>query len=308
MKVCQAYSFLSAAVLAIVVSPLAPTAAADSGSCPDVQLVFARGTTEAPGLGYVGDRLVDSLRTRISPKSLGTYAVDYPATPDFPTALQGIDDAGKHIEAVAANCPSTKMVLGGYSQGAAVMGFVTSQKVPDGAPTDVPMPQPMPASVADHVAAVTLFGTPSVRFMGMISQPPVAIGPLYADKTAEFCVQNDPVCSSDGGDWSAHSHYIDDGMVDQAADFAARLINAAPASPPTRTPAPSAGPTPTPTSTAKPLPSAPPLSSSAPAPAPAPSDAASPAPAPGDAASPAPAPGDSDSNQQPGATGDQPDN
>jgi cutinase len=73
------------------------------------------------------------------------------------------------------------MVLGGFSQGAAVMGFVTSAAVPDGAPSNAP--KPMPPDVANHVAAIALFGTPSNRFVNSIGAPPIVIGPLYAAKT-----------------------------------------------------------------------------------------------------------------------------
>ncbi|KAS32779.1 cutinase Cut1, partial [Mycobacterium tuberculosis TKK_03_0096] len=108
--------------------------------------------------------------------------------------------------------------LGGFSQGAAVMGFVTAAAIPDGAPLDAP--RPMPPEVADHVAAVTLFGMPSVAFMHSIGAPPIVIGPLYAEKTIQLCAPGDPVCSS-GGNWAAHNGYADDGMVEQAAVFAA---------------------------------------------------------------------------------------
>ena len=103
--------------------------------CPDAEVVFARGTTEAPGVGPTGEAFVDSLRSRVGAKSVGVYAVDYPATTDFPTAVVGIADARTHILATAASCPQTKMVLGGFSQGAAVMGFVTADVVPDGVST-----------------------------------------------------------------------------------------------------------------------------------------------------------------------------
>jgi cutinase len=123
---------------------------------------------------------------------------------------------------MAASCPNTRMVLGGYSQGAAVMGFVTSAVIPDGAPAGAPYP--MPADVADHVAAVTLFGTPSTQFMNSIGVPPIVIGPLYAAKTRQLCTAGDPVCSDGGGNWAAHSDYTGDGMVDQAAVFAASRL------------------------------------------------------------------------------------
>jgi cutinase-like protein len=191
---------------------------ASAAGCPDVEAVFARGTTEVPGVGGIGQAFIDSLESKVGPKSFRVYAVDYPASPDFPTALDGIRDAGNHVESMVANCPKTKIVLGGYSQGAAVMGFVTSAAIPDGVDA-ADVPKPMPADVANHVAAVTLFGTPSNRFMDTVGVPPVVIGPLYQPKTLELCAADDPVCS-DGGDWAAHAAYADDGMVDQAASFA----------------------------------------------------------------------------------------
>ena len=139
-------------------------------------MVFARGTTEAPGLGPTGDAFVDSLRPLVGTKSLGVYPVDYPATTDFPRAIDGVQDASAHIESMAANCPNTSIVLGGFSQGAAVAGFVTANAVPDGAPDFTP--NPMPADVAKHVAAVALFGKPNDRFMHAINQPDVNVGPL----------------------------------------------------------------------------------------------------------------------------------
>jgi hypothetical protein len=198
----------------------APSVSADP--CADVDVVFARGTGEPPGVGQVGQAFVDSLRSKVGGKSLGVYGVNYPATMDFPTAIDGINDAGNHVEQVAATCPNTKMVLGGFSQGAAVMGFVTSAAIPDGAPSDAP--KPMPPDVANHVAAIVLFGTPSRAFMNSIGAPPILIGPLYMPKTTELCALGDPVCSN-GGDWGAHNEYTNDGMVDQAASFAARHLS-----------------------------------------------------------------------------------
>jgi Cutinase len=212
-------ALICAAVAPLWASPIAAVPSASAEPCPDVEVVFARGTTEPPGVGRIGENFVDTLRSRVGTKSLGVYPVNYPATTDFPTAIDGINDAGNHVESMAANCPRTKMVLGGYSQGAAVMGFVTANRVPDGANLAQP-PQPMPPEVANHVAAVTLFGKPSTQFMSIINEPPVTIGPMYAPKTIELCVPNDPVCSGSGYP-SAHRQYVEAGMVDQAADFAA---------------------------------------------------------------------------------------
>ena len=83
--------------------PLAPVAAAEP--CPDVEVVFARGTDEPPGVGRIGQSFVDTLRSHVGGKSLGVYPVDYPATTEFPRAVDGISDAGAHVEHMAASCP-----------------------------------------------------------------------------------------------------------------------------------------------------------------------------------------------------------
>jgi cutinase len=249
----------------------APTASA--APCPDVEVVFARGTTEAPGVGPTGQAFVDSLRTRIGARSMTVYAVDYPATTDFPTAVDGIRDASNHIEATARNCPTTSMVLGGFSQGAAVMGFVTANVIPDGAPQGVP--NPMPPDVADHVAAVALFGKPNERFMHAIGQPSITVGPQYAAKIIDLCVPEDFVCSS-GRDFNAHTQYMETGLVDQAATYAATLVAARPpAAPP-----PAAAPAPPPAAAPAPPPAAPAVPPAAPA-VPADPNAPQPPPAPG---------------------------
>jgi cutinase-like protein len=201
--------------------PLGAVPSVSAQPCPDVEVVFARGTAEAPGLGPTGEAFVSALRSRIGTKSLDVYPVDYPASTEFPTALDGVRDASARVESMAANCPGTNIVLGGFSQGAAVAGFVTANIIPDGAPEGVP--NPMPDDVAQHVVAVALFGKPNDRFMRVINQPDVDVGPLYANKTVEMCVEDDFVCSS-GRDFNAHTQYVETGMVDQAATFAAGKV------------------------------------------------------------------------------------
>jgi hypothetical protein len=107
--------------------------------------------------------------------------------------------------------------------------------------------------MAKHVAAVALFGKPNDRFMHAINQPDIAVGPMYKDKTVELCVPDDFVCSS-GGDFNAHTQYVETGLVDQAATFTAAKIAAIP--PPAATPAapPPAAPAQTPVPAAPPKP------------------------------------------------------
>ena len=191
----------------------------DAAPCPDAEVIFARGTTELPGVGPTGDAFVNSLQSQVAANSVGVYAVNYPATTDFRTAVDGISDARAHILATAAACPQTKMVLGGFSQGAAVMGFVTANVVPDGV-SELAVPAPMPLDVADHVAAVALFGKPSARFMRAIDDPQIVIGPSYVGQ------DHRPMCRRRPGmrpRWAGASACTvgtpDVGIVEPGSDF-----------------------------------------------------------------------------------------
>jgi cutinase len=98
------------------------------------------------------------------------------------------------------------MVLGGYSQGAAIIDLATTAT---------------PEAV-DHVAAAALFGAPSSSFSDTLSPGPLpTIGAPYAGKTINLCVPNDPICFEGGRDMRAHGAYVQTGMVAQAAAFAA---------------------------------------------------------------------------------------
>jgi cutinase len=202
--------------------------AASGQACPDAEVVFARGTTEPPGVGGIGQAFVDSLQSKVGAKSVWTYPVEYPASTDFPTAAQGVIDAADRVREMAAVCPDTKLVLAGYSQGAAVIGYVTAAAIPEGYSLPPGITGPMPPEVAEHVAAVALFGEPSDRFLTQIDAPPITIGPLYAGKTIDQCIPDDPICTNDGGNWGAHGGYVANGMVDQAADYVAQRLATSP--------------------------------------------------------------------------------
>ena len=208
-----------------MLSPVAlPSAAA--GPCSDVEVVFARGTFEAPGVGDTGQAFVDALRAKLGAKSVDVYPVNYPASLDFATAADGVIDASNKVRDVAASCPNTKMVLGGYSQGAAVIAYTTEDAVPTGYTLPAGVSGPMAPAVADHVAAVALFGKPSSGFLQTIytGAPPITVGHLYSAKTTDLCIPDDPICSPGGNDNAAHTLYAENGMAAQAADFAARHL------------------------------------------------------------------------------------
>jgi cutinase len=190
-------------------APLIPHAFA---GCPDVEVVFARGTDEPPGLGKVGGAFVDSLR-RLSSRDIGSYGVNYPANDDFLAATDGANDASNHIQHMADHCPNTKLVLGGYSQGAAVIDIVTAAPLPA-----LGFREPLPAEAADHVAAVALFGNPSGRAGNLMT----ALSPDFGGKILNVCVPGDPICS-DGNSWQAHLSYVP-GLTNKAAHVVAAKI------------------------------------------------------------------------------------
>jgi cutinase len=206
---------MSARIIACLVAAAAVMAgtllntstAAFADPCPGSEVVFARGTNEPPGVGAVGQAFIDSLRSQVRGRSIGVYAVNYPATDAFASSsFAGAGDARAHIESMAANCPATRMVLGGYSQGAGVIDLATES---------------MPPQVADHVAAVALFGNPESTFARTLGGGRLpTISPLYRPKTIDLCVADDPICS-EGRNPAAHVAYIQSGMTNQAASFAA---------------------------------------------------------------------------------------
>ena len=222
--------------VALLLSPRGvPRAGADEG-CPDVEVIFARGTFEPPGVGGIGQAFADALRAQpqLAGKSVDVYAVNYPASLNFSTAADGVIDASNRVRDTAARCPNTKMVLGGYSQGAAVAGYVTADKIPDGYVAPDGITGPMAPAIANHVAAVALFGKPSNGFLNTIDRtaPPITVGNLYAAKTIDECVPEDPICSPTGGDNGAHQAYAFNGMTAAAAGFAADKVAAATATAP----------------------------------------------------------------------------
>lgn len=187
---------------------------ASAAACPNIEVVFARGTDEPPGLGRVGQALVDDLRPQVKGRTVHAYAVNYPASLDFLQVGEGANDASVHVQATAVNCPRTEIVLGGYSQGAAIVDVLTTAPV-----AGLGFAAPMPAAVAGHVAAVAVFGNPSAR----VGQPLTTLSPLYGAKAIDLCNTNDPICSS-GSNVNAHSLYPESGLVKQAATFVANRV------------------------------------------------------------------------------------
>ncbi len=208
---------LAAGTVAAFLLPVVPAPVASAAPCPDVELVFARGRNEAPGAGQIGEALVRGLRSRTG-KNIGLYAVKYPANTEVDL---GANDMSAHVQYMMDNCPNTRLVLGGYSLGAAVTDVVLAVPL-----SFFTFKRPLPVGAADHIAAVALFGN-GIQWVGPIT----SFNPVYKDRTIELCHGDDPICNpTDPQNWQDYwpDHlapaYISAGMVNQAADFvAARL-------------------------------------------------------------------------------------
>jgi len=190
-----------------------PIGIASADDCPDIEVVFARGTNDSPGLGNVGGAFVDALRGKVGGRSVGAYAVNYPASFDFLAAAGGANDASAHIQYMVDNCPNTRLVLGGYSQGAAVIDVISAVPVPA-----VGFNNPLPPNAPDHVAAIAVFGNPSAK-LGL----PLTVSPVWGGRAIDLCNANDAVCQTDGENMAAHRAYAG-GPTNQAADFVAGLV------------------------------------------------------------------------------------
>lgn len=200
------------AVIPLPTSPL-PVA---SAACPDAEVVFARGREEPPGVGLIGQSFITALRAKVPQMTIGSYGVNYPANTEVDIAA---NDMSAHAQSMAASCPNTKLVLGGYSLGAAAADVVVAVNRPGFGFTN-----PLPPAVDRHVAAVALFGNGTQRVLG----PAPDFSPAFAGKTIDLCAPNDPICtrSFQNLQWAAHLQpsYIDSGLINKAANFVAAKL------------------------------------------------------------------------------------
>ncbi|GLP82305.1 cutinase family protein [Mycobacterium antarcticum] len=210
-------STLVAGVLLTVPAVTAVGVPTASAACPAVEVIFARGRLEPAGPGQIGNTFVSALRNKTK-KNVNLYAVRYPADNQIDV---GANDMSARVESTMASCPDTRIVLGGYSLGAAVTDVTLA----------VPFAffgfdNPLPPGADQHIAAVALFGNGSA-WAGPIG----ALSPTYRERTIEMCHGADPICNPADPNtweesWSDHAAraYIDAGMVNEAADFAAGRV------------------------------------------------------------------------------------
>ena len=208
----------ASALFIATVLQVTPSAApvASANDCSDVEVVFARGTDEPPGLGRVGDAFVDSLRKQAGGMNVGTYAVNYSAGKLQLHGGDGAKDAISHIKSTVSSCPNTKIVLGGYSQGASIVDIVAG--IPVGG---IKWGSALPPELANNVTAVATFGDVADRAGGSLPSQSA----MFGSKAIDLCNPNDPIChAGPGNDWSGHTEGYIPVYTTQAAAFVASKL------------------------------------------------------------------------------------
>ena len=192
-------------------------AVASSGGCAAVSIITARASTEAAGEGITGN-LVTAI-VNASTQTVSRASVSYPATLNnyANSSLQGINALKSQLTTLVQNCPSTKVVLLGYSQGAHVVLDVLGGGQGGSLGTATP---PIASNIASHVTAVATFGDPrhvpnqsfdlgtatrNGRFPRSSTQLSVLAG--FASRIAAWCDSNDTFCDS-GNSTQVHLTYL----------------------------------------------------------------------------------------------------
>ncbi|OGM50970.1 cutinase [Aspergillus bombycis] len=167
-----------------------------NSGCQELTFIFARGTTEMGNMGSVVGPPVANQLASLTGNKVTVQGVDYPADAAG-NAMMGASGGPKMAELIQQakkQCPNTKVVLGGYSQGAMVVHNAASKVG------------------ADAISGAVLFGDP-FKTQG--------VGQLAASKVKEYCASGDPVCQN-GMNVMAHLSYGSNAQ--EAAQF---LIQAA---------------------------------------------------------------------------------
>ncbi|CAG8087264.1 unnamed protein product [Penicillium salamii] len=165
-------------------------------ACKELTFIFARGTTEPGNMGaVVGPEVATQLKS-LTGNKVAVQGVTYPASVagNAQMGAAGGPTMAKLVKQALSQCPNTKVVVGGYSQGSMVVHNAAK------------------SLSAGQISGAVLFGDP---FKAQ------AVAHLSNDKRKEFCAVGDPVCEN-GFNVMAHITYGSDAKT--AAQF---LVKAA---------------------------------------------------------------------------------
>ncbi|AEO67461.1 d6ba6dd3-247f-404f-b3bc-6f6234169548 [Thermothielavioides terrestris] len=219
-----AFLLLWAHALLVKGSPLAADAEVlGKRACPDIHVFGARETTAPPGYGTAGT--VVNLILQAYPGATAE-AINYPACGGQASCggVQYGDSARQGTAAVATavnnfyqQCPTTQLVLVGYSQGAQIMDNAVCGG-PDNGAGITTTASPISAGALAQIKAVIEMGSP--RFVaglpydvgtctaqGFDARPSGYVcGGNQGSKIQSYCDSTDPYCCT-GNDANSHQQY-----------------------------------------------------------------------------------------------------
>jgi Cutinase len=193
-------------------------------ACPDVHWIGAAGSGERGaeatingGMGRVVYQSFNALKQLVEGdgRTITAEAVDYPATAvpedggmlDWANFMSSVDAGaaalGGQYASFAARCPSTKVVLAGYSQGAMVVhrnlhalaaspNLAASLLIADG--------DRLPEDPTVNIGSVTSVpgrGKGVAQDWPILAHTPAALPPALGSKTISVCDLGDAVCDYD---------------------------------------------------------------------------------------------------------------
>ncbi len=167
-------------------------------------------------MGAVGDALFAALQPALGGRSVDNYAVNYPASYNFLTTGDAANDARDHIAQMNDQCPGTRLVLGGFSQGAAAVSMLAGVPPLGNTIGNFGSAPALDPGLAGKIAAVAVFGNPGNRF-----NTPLSTAGQFAGRAIDLCSPGDPICVVGGRDRDAHHDYDAPPYPGQAAGFIA---------------------------------------------------------------------------------------
>ncbi|ORY63185.1 cutinase-domain-containing protein [Pseudomassariella vexata] len=147
--------------------------------CKPYMFFFSRGSTEIGNLGTeVGPQLSDGLKAYLGKDNVATEGIDYAALLSTNFLPGGADPIGikvmrDMVNTAATDCPDSTILLGGYSQGAAMVHRTV---------------EALPPTVQSRIAGAVTFGdTQNTQDNGQVPG-------LSPAKTKVICNPGDLVC------------------------------------------------------------------------------------------------------------------
>lgn len=178
----------------------------DGTPCRPTTIIYARGTDQPGNIGAttsIGVYLMGML-SQLLKDPMAVQGVDYAA--NILGFLEGGDPAGaktmtKLVTQAASQCPNTRIVMVGYSQGAQVLHKAEKN---------------LSAAVASRVVAVLTFGDPDQH---------QALAHIPASIWKVICHSDDSICNGDLIPNGDHTNYQDDDDIYNGAVFLENILN-----------------------------------------------------------------------------------